>query len=84
MIAAMTMQLATTVQEVTPAHATLDTQAMDFLAQVTVSTLYLQHILNDPCLYKHVPAIIGHSYEMQKAHYNYHRVWEINHYLLKM
>ena len=43
MIAVMTMQLATTLKEVTPAHATLDTQGMDFLAQVTASTLYLQH-----------------------------------------
>ena len=41
MIAAMTMQLATTVQEVILVRATLDTQAMDFLAQVTVSTVYL-------------------------------------------
>ena len=35
-IAVMTMQLATTIQEVMPALATLDLQAMDFLALVSV------------------------------------------------
>ena len=34
MIAVMTMRLATTVQEVTPARVTQDTEAMGFLAQV--------------------------------------------------
>ena len=38
LIAAMAMQLATTLKEVTPALATLDTQAMGFLAQVSAIT----------------------------------------------
>ena len=36
-IAVITMQLATTLKGVTPALATLDTQAMAFLAQVSPS-----------------------------------------------
>ena len=37
LIAVMIMQLATTLKEVTPALVTLDTQAMDFLAQVSAT-----------------------------------------------
>jgi len=37
LIAVIPMQLATTLKGVTPALATLDTQAMDFLAQVSPS-----------------------------------------------
>ena len=40
LIAVMIMQLATTVMEVTPALATLDTQAMDFLVQVSADMFY--------------------------------------------
>ena len=36
-IAAMIMHLATTLEGVTPALATVDTQAVDFLAQVSAS-----------------------------------------------
>ena len=35
------MQLATTIMGVTPAHATLDTPGMDFLAQVSATRLLL-------------------------------------------
>ena len=41
LIAVMTMQHATTLKEVTPALATLDTQAMDFLVQVSAGTYVL-------------------------------------------
>ena len=45
LIAVMIMQHVTTLKEVTPALATLDTQAMDFLAHVSsafiTDTLYL-------------------------------------------
>ena len=43
----MTMQLATTVQEVTPALATMDTQEMGFLAQVSAGIIqseYQRHV----------------------------------------
>ena len=36
LIAVMTMQLATTLKEVTPALATMDIQAMGFLALVSI------------------------------------------------
>ena len=39
----MTMQLATTFKEVTPALATVDTQGMDFLALVSSLVLYSTH-----------------------------------------
>ena len=58
MIAVMTMQLATTVQEVTPAHATLDTQEMGFIAQVSAFILYLPYIRNDTCLYKYISGLV--------------------------
>ena len=58
MIAVMTMRLATTVQEVTPARVTQDTEAMGFLAQVTASSLYLPYVLNDPCLYKYISTVL--------------------------
>ena len=41
LIAAMLMQLATTLMGVTPALATLDTQGMDFLVQVSAGTYVL-------------------------------------------
>ena len=40
-IAAMIMQLATTVQEITPALATLDTQAMGLYVPVSSNILYM-------------------------------------------
>ena len=40
LIAVMIMQLATTLKGVTPAFATVDTQAMDFLVQVSASMFY--------------------------------------------
>ena len=40
LIGVITMQLATTLKEVTPALATLDTKAMDFLALVSSSILF--------------------------------------------
>ena len=40
-IGVMTTQLATTIMGVTPALATLGTQAMDFLAQVSATRLLL-------------------------------------------
>ena len=40
-IAVMIMQLATTVQEITPALATLDTQAMGLYAPVSSNILYM-------------------------------------------
>ena len=40
LVSAMIMQLVTTLKGVTPALATLDTQAMDFLVQVTVDMFY--------------------------------------------
>ena len=39
LIGVIAMQLATTIMGVTPALATLDTQAMDFLAQVSATRL---------------------------------------------
>lgn len=69
LIGVMIMQLATTVQEVTPAVATLDTQGMDFLAQVIMSTKYLHKLYlpnNQPFT------------SSAKAHY---LIWEINHQL---
>ena len=45
LIAVITVQHATILMEVTSAIATLDTQAMDFLAQVTV--LFMNLFLND-------------------------------------
>ena len=39
LIGVILMQLATTLKEVTPALATLDTQAMGFIAQVSISAL---------------------------------------------
>ena len=39
-IAVIIMQLATTLMEVTPAFATLDTQAMDFRVQVSAGVFY--------------------------------------------
>ena len=42
LIAVMTMQLATTLKEVTTALATVDTQAMGFPAQVCISTFLLK------------------------------------------
>ena len=41
LIAAMLMQLATTLMGVTPALATLDTQGMDLLVQVSAGTYVL-------------------------------------------
>ena len=40
LIAVMITQLATILKEVTPALATLDTQAMDFLVQVSAGMFY--------------------------------------------
>ena len=43
LISVMTMQLATTLKEVTPAHATLDTQGMDLHALVSILILCNKH-----------------------------------------
>ena len=45
LIAVMIMQLATTLKGVTPALVTVDTQAMGFLAQVsvTIQSIYILH-----------------------------------------
>ena len=43
LIGVIAMQLATTIMGVTPALATLDTQAMGFLAQVSASRLLIIH-----------------------------------------
>ena len=43
LIGVITMQLVPTLKGVTPAHATMDTKAMDFLAQVS-QTIYNQII----------------------------------------
>ena len=40
LISAMIMQLVTTLKGVTPALVTLDTQAMDFLVQVSAGMFY--------------------------------------------
>ena len=53
----MTMQLVTALKVVTPALATLDTQAVDFLAQVTASTTY--------CLYQYFMHSGGSLYDVK-------------------
>ena len=54
MIAVMTMQLATTLKEVTPALATVDTQAMDSHALVSKFFQRFQMYLDKPAFPVHL------------------------------
>ena len=56
LIGVIPMQHAATLKEVTPALATLDTQAMDFIAQVSISALTTMKVATTNFVAKlHVP-----------------------------
>ena len=56
LIGVIPMQHAATLKEVTPAFATLDTQAMDFIAQVSISALTTMKVATTNFVAKlHVP-----------------------------